>query len=63
MSFALILIFGLWVFSVFVIAKWRFNVALQKGVSFNALSDKVTMLYLKITGMLILLLIFYIFRF
>ena len=60
MFFTLILIFGLWVFSVFVIAKWRFHVALQKGASFNALSDTVTMLYLRGTGMLILLLIFYI---
>lgn len=64
MYFILILIIGLWVFSAFVFAKWRFHVALQKGFSFpNALNDRVTMLYFKGTGMLILILIFYIMSF
>jgi hypothetical protein len=54
------LIIVLWVFSVFVFAKRRFHLALQKGVSFpNALNDRATMLYLKGTGMVMLLLIFY----
>ena len=55
------LVIVLWVFSIFVFAKWRFHVALQKGASFpNALNDRATMLYLKGTGMVILLLIFYV---
>ena len=59
MSFTLTLIIGLWVFSVFAFAKWRFKVVLEKGVPFHsALSDWATMLYLEVTGLLILLLIF-----
>ena len=58
------LIVVLWFLSVFVFAKWRFHVALQKGVSFpSALNDRITMLYFKGTGILILLLILYIINF
>ena len=61
MYFIMTLIILLWVLSVFVFANWRFHVALQKGDSFpNALNDWATMLYFKGTGMVMLLLIFYI---
>jgi hypothetical protein len=61
MYFIITLLILLWVLSVFVFANWRFHVALQKGASFpNALNDWATMLYFKGTGIVMLLLIFYI---
>ena len=61
MNLMIAFMIAIWIFSVFVFAKWRFNIVIQKGISFpGALSDYVTMLYHKVSGIGILLLIVYI---
>jgi hypothetical protein len=61
MYILLIAIFAFWFYSVYVFAKWRFHSCLNKGVVHeNVLHDRLTKLYLRSTGGIVLALIFYI---
>ena len=61
MYILLFAIVGFWIYSVYSFAKWRFHFCVNKGILHETvLHDRLTTLYLRVTGVITLGLIFYI---
>ena len=64
MYFLVITIVIFWLFSIFTFATWQSRASLQtNGMRINPASDWATKLFLKVTSVIMLLLIFYIIRY